>query len=66
MNFNLKLRILKKFRTQWEFSQSVGMHESDVSRVISGRRRLDPDTQVKWAKVLGCKTKEIFNGSPDS
>ena len=63
MNFDLKVRVLKKFRTQWEFSQAVGMHESDVSRVIAGRRELKPDVQVKWAKVLGCKTKEIFNGA---
>jgi hypothetical protein len=63
MNFDLKMRILKKFRTQWEFAQSVVMHESDISRVISGRRKLSQDAKKKWSEVLGCRIKEIFNGA---
>ena len=58
-NLNLKFRILEKFRTQSDFAQAVGCNESRISRVIHGRRELEPELQFEWARVLGC-SPEIF------
>ena len=66
MNLNLKFRIYEKFKTQWRFAQAVQMHESDVSRVIAGRKIIPEDTKTNWAKILGCKVGEIFDGSENS
>ena len=66
MNLALKFKIYEKFGTQWRFARFIKMHESDVSRVIKGRRILSSDAKEEWAKVLGCKKKEIFNGSTNS
>jgi plasmid maintenance system antidote protein VapI len=61
MNMNLKVAILKsKFKNQYEFAQAVGFHESDISRVIFGRRELSPEQKQQWADTLGVKLEEIF------
>jgi len=60
MNKALKIRIIEIFGTQSDFAQALGMDESLVSRVIRGRRQLDLVSQRKWAKLLKCKTENIF------
>jgi hypothetical protein len=62
MNLSLKFKILEKFPSQADFAQSVGEHESLVSRIIRGRRTLDPERQREWAKALKSSVKELFNG----
>lgn len=61
MNKFLKLKIIEKFGTQAEFSMAVKEDESTISRVLRGRRKLRPDDRKKWAKVLGCRSKDIVN-----
>ena len=62
MNVRLKIRILEAFKSQWLFASRVGAHESDVSRVIHGRRKLSPGSKRLWADALGCKSpSEIFD-----
>ena len=52
--FNLKLTILKKYSTQSDFAFAIKEHESNVSQVIRGRRKLTPEQAKKWCKALRC------------
>ena len=60
MNLALKFKILKKFSSQANFAQVVNADESMVSRIIRGRRILNPKMQLIWAKALDCDPKDIF------
>ena len=54
LNNTLRVTILEKFGYQGDFAAAVGEHESAVSQVIRGRRKLDPDRAKKWLQVLKC------------
>ena len=60
MNKRLKARIIEGFGTQSDFAEVARTHESVVSRVVRGRQRLSEDSQRLWAKLLGCKARELF------
>ena len=53
-NLDLKLQILMKFPSQADFAMAAGEHESKVSQVIRGRRKLSGKDATKWHKVLDC------------
>jgi hypothetical protein len=59
VNLKLKSAIVLNFGTQGDFARAVGEHEEIVSRVIRGRRELDPEKKAKWARVLGLKLKDF-------
>ena len=50
----VKIEILKKFLTQADFAAHMGIHESVVSQILKGRRKLLPEDADKWVKVLKC------------
>ena len=58
MNKNLKAEIVRKFGNQFLFSIFAEVHETEVSRVIRGRRSLSPENRVKWAQLLGLDPKD--------
>ena len=60
MNKKLKLKIIERFGRQAEFSTQIPEDETVISRVILGRRKLKPEREKRWAKVLGCEAEEIF------
>lgn len=60
LNWELKTAIFKKFPTQADFAFALNVSESVVSRVIRGRRKLPPEEQKRWAKVLGYNAEELF------
>ena len=60
MNRKLKARIIERFGTQADFGEAIGIDDSIISKIIRGRRTLDPERQLIWAKALGCKPKDIF------
>jgi transcriptional regulator with XRE-family HTH domain len=62
MNENLKLlnAIRSKGLKQKDFAILVGDKDSMVSGVIRGRLNLDDERKIKYAKVLNCKTEELF------
>jgi hypothetical protein len=60
MNKKLKGKIIEIYGSQFEFSQVVKTHESDISRVIRGRKQLSIEDRQKWAEVLSCKPDDIF------
>ena len=54
MNRELRLEILKRFDTQADFAAKVGEHDTKVSMVLKGRRKLSSIQAEKWIKVLKC------------
>ena len=60
MNLSLKLKILENYQSQADFAQVVNADESLVSRIVRGRRKLDTDKQIQWARALGCQPRDIF------
>jgi len=54
MYFDLKIEILKKFSTQSDFAMALREHESKISAVIRGRRKLTPEQAQRWQEVLNC------------
>ena len=60
INLVLKLKILGKYRTQADFAQKLGIHESKISRVIQGRFRVSDLQKQTWAEALDCQPGDIF------
>lgn len=60
MLFNLKRKILAKFRIQSNFAQAVGVDDSKLSRVLNQRRILSDEEKIKWARLLDCDPRELF------
>ena len=60
MNRKLKAKIVEKYGTQADFAPVIDTDESLISKIIRGRRKLDPEKQLAWAKALGCRPEDIF------
>lgn len=60
MNWKLKAKICERFGSQADFAQTLKVHESEVSRVVRGRRELGPDSRRIWVDALGEDEKTIF------
>ena len=60
MNLKLKSKIIEKFGQQWRFCKTINMHDSLLSKFITGAR--DPNTEHKKliAEGLGCEIKDLF------
>jgi len=63
MNLFLKTRIIEKFGTQVDFAQEIKVSETLVSKIVRGRRAIDPEWQLIWAKALDCDPKGIFGNA---
>jgi plasmid maintenance system antidote protein VapI len=50
----LRLEILKNFDTQADFAAAARTHDTKVSQVLHGRRKLTKQEADAWAKALGC------------
>ncbi len=61
MNLALKFKILERYQCQADFAMAVSAHESEVSRVVHGRRQLPDALKHKWAKALNCPQEHLFN-----
>ena len=60
MNWSLKMKIIEKFGSQVDFAQEMKIDETLVSKIVRGRRKLNPEKQSIWATSLGCKPEDIF------
>ena len=60
INKPLKARIFEIFGTQEDYAEEIGEDATTVSRVIRGRRELDPERQKKWAEPLGRPPEDFF------
>ena len=61
MFWNLKKRISDVYLTQSDFADAAEVHESHVSQVVRGRRKLQDPEKRRWAALLRCKPEELFN-----
>jgi plasmid maintenance system antidote protein VapI len=50
----IRLAILQKFGTQTDFAAALGTSESQVSKVVRGRRELSSNEARQWSKLLKC------------
>jgi len=50
----VRIEILKNFPTQSDFAEAVPIHESFVSQVLMGRRKLNQQQAERWIEVLEC------------
>jgi transcriptional regulator with XRE-family HTH domain len=64
MNLKLKARIIERFGTQADFAQAMEIDDSIISKIVRGRRQLDPENQYLWAKVLRSTPRELFGRNP--
>jgi len=60
MNKVLKGEIVKKYGAQYPFAHDLNIRESEVSKVIRGKKQLDPDEKKVWADALNVEVSEIF------
>jgi hypothetical protein len=54
VNLEIKFAILKKFRNQADFAMTVREHESKVSAILHGRRKLRRSEAELWRDHLEC------------
>ena len=50
----LRVAILTKFDTQGDFALRLKIHESRVSQILRGRRKLSEGEARRWARILKC------------
>ena len=63
MNWKLKRRILDLYQSQANFAEAAKVHDSMISRVVRGRRKLSREEKKRWAFLLRCKPGQIFHES---
>lgn len=56
----LKAAIANSGMSQRQFARRIGVNESIVSRVITGRWSVKPMERIIWSAHLGRKPEEIF------
>jgi transcriptional regulator with XRE-family HTH domain len=57
---NLKLHLWKIGMRQNRLAQMVGVHETELSRILNGFRRLDPEVRARIAAVLQADETWLF------
>ena len=60
MNKKLKAKIIERYGTQADFAQAIDIDETFISKIIRGRRTLQPEKKALWAKTLRCRPRDIF------
>jgi hypothetical protein len=60
MELELKFAILAKFGNQYSFAREIHIHETKLSQVLHGRRKLSKAEAGSWIKALGC-TPDLLN-----
>ena len=56
MNKILKAKIVERYGTQADFAEAIDTDETIISRIIRGRRQLNSEKQLIWAKALAIIT----------
>ena len=59
MFLDLKFLILKEYGSQADFALKVQSHESKVSAVLHGRRKLKAEEAERWSEALGCSVSDL-------
>ena len=53
---DLKAEIIRKFGTQSDFAVAMKVHESRISQIVRGRRKISKDEAQRWMDALGCSS----------
>jgi len=61
-NLELKYQIIKKFGSQADFAMALKCDESVISRILRGRRPMDPLTARLWSETLNIDVTQFFSG----
>ncbi len=61
MNKKLKAKIIEYYGTEINFSKAINLHESVVSKIIQGHRKLRISEQIRWSQILKSNPKELFS-----
>jgi len=56
---NVKIAILRKYPTQFDFAEAAQTHDTFVSHVLRGRRRLSKEQAAKWQRILECDAETL-------
>lgn len=59
-NVKLKAAILGRYRFQVDFARALGISESDLSKILRGRREPSKDIKQRISRKLRLKVCEIF------
>jgi plasmid maintenance system antidote protein VapI len=57
---NLRLQLWKIGMRQNRLAQMIGIHETELSRILNGFRRLDPEVRARIAAALETDEKWLF------
>ena len=61
MRWTLKRLVTESFGTQWRAAEAAGLHETTLSRIITGRRNPTPQERRALSRVLELPQERIFN-----
>jgi len=59
-NYHLSNAIKRKFGTQEDFANAIGVDPTYVSLIVNGRRKLTGEKKERWAEKLGETVEELF------
>jgi len=59
MGNEIKALIVKRYGQQWRFARELGVDDSIVSKIVTGRTHLKPEQRKLWAEKLGCKVEDL-------
>ncbi len=57
----IKARIIELYGHQWQFAHAIGVQESIVSKVLTGKILLSESAMKTWAKALWVNEREIVH-----
>lgn len=60
VNMELKFQIFRRFGSQADFAEAVGVRDELVSRVVRGRRAISEDEMARWSKILGVDVRSLI------
>ncbi len=63
MNAKLKLEIAQSGKRQYEIARKAGLNETELSRIVRGRRLPTADERQRLASVLSVAEVDLFEGS---
>ena len=59
----LKKIRMEQHKSTYEISETTGIHQSTISKIENGKRKLDSDSLEKLTKALNISIDSIFNST---
>ena len=61
MSTKLKLEIVRSGKRQYEIAHRAGLNETELSRIIRGRRLPTPEERQRLATALDLAERDLFD-----